>query len=297
MSRLPLVSGRQWRGGQLAASTGGGGGTVEVGPDEDGEAYFTALEAATGWSEPADYSDKKTAIDTYIKALKADGNWEKVHAMYLPIWQVAAPNALSLKRTEDGEDVDIYDLTFGGSVTHNGGDYIYGNGSTGYAMSAFRGPAGDPTFFSSVSDTSFSGNVLGGTPTTVDALFGWWVEAAFYPYYSATNARMYNWKSNSYVDVAHSGQNAFWSINTSTPSGVNTNRFDLYKDGSLHSYKESGTTHNYSTSNNLNWLCATWSATGRSHYSKYQVNFFHAGQQMASVGGFNTTTAALLEAI
>ena len=297
MSRLPLVSGRQWRGGQFAAATGGAGGAVEAGPDEDGETYFTALEAATGWSEPADYGAKKTAIDTYIKALKADGNWEKVHAMYLPIWQVAAPNALSLKRTEEGEAVDIYDLTFGGSVTHNGGDYIYGNGSTGYAMSAFRGPGGSPTFFG-VSDTSFSGNVLGGTLTTNDALFGWWYEGSFMPTSASTsNCKIYGWDQSDFSEVANGGTTAFWSINTSTPSGGNTNRFDLYKDGSLLTNIDRPTGHNYSSNTNLNWLCSTWSASGRSLYSQYQVNFLHAGQQMASVSGFNNDTATMLGSI
>jgi len=272
----------------------GGGASL----DEDAQKYFDTLEGLGDWVAPADYTDKQAAISTYVAACKTAGNWEKIHALYLPIWQLASANALSAKRSEDGVDLDvadIYNLTFVGTVTHDAGDYIHGDGSSGYAVSGFRGPAGTPTFFG-YTDTSISGNVLGGTLTTADALWGWWYEFSFYPYFTATHMNMYGWKygAASQLNIAHGGSSGFWSVNSSTP--VSASRLDLYKNGSLHGYKDNITSYTYQHGSDFNWLRASY-GYGADHYSQYQVNFLHAGQQMADIGAFNTDTSTLLAAL
>ena len=72
------------RGGSFAA---GPAAPTGVSYDEDAQTYFTALEASSGWSEPADYAAKKLAISNYFEALKAASNFTDIKAMYLPIWQ------------------------------------------------------------------------------------------------------------------------------------------------------------------------------------------------------------------
>ena len=287
------------RGGSFAA--GPAAPVAAAGYDEDAQSYFTALEAASGWSEPDDYSDKKDAISDYVAACKTAGKWEKIKALYIPIWQVAAPNALSAKRTEEGSDVTTYDLTWRGTGTHDGGDYVVGDGSSGWGEGPFEGPAGSPTFLSGVTDFSCSGNVLGAAAlTTYDCLMGWYYEAAIYPTQNTTsNVGVYTWKYNNSSVVASSGTTAFWAIHSDTPTGANTHKFALYKNGSSHTTKEGTTSHSYS---NKPWgmLCANWGDSGTSsqaHHSQYHVNFIHVGLAMASASDFNSDTATLLDAL
>ena len=267
----------------------------EITYDEDAQTYFDELEAASGWSEPADYGSKKIAISNYVVACKAAGNWVKIKVLYIPLWQVAAPNALSAKRSEDGSGVTTYDLTFNGTVTHDNGDFIHGDGSTGYATAPFEGPNGSPTFLG-LTDTSYSGNVLGGTVTTIDALFGWYYEGAIVPYHSTTNVNAYLWKYGSYVTAAHNGEVGFWSAESQTPTGANTNKLELWKDGSSMGTGENTTNTIYSSLVNWHLLCAGDSSPP-SQASQYETNFVHVGNKMASQSDFLTDTAALLAAL
>ena len=284
------------RGGSFAA--GPAAPVAAAGYDEDAQSYFTALEAASGWSEPDDYSDKKDAISDYVAACKTAGNWEKIHALYIPIWQVAGPNAVSAKRTEEGSDVTTYDLTFTGTVTHDNGDYIQSDGSTGYCRAPFEGPAGSPTFMG-LTDCSYSGNVLGGTITTSDCLLGWYNEGSIQPSANVTsNCRVYVWKYGGNGLAANGGVPGFWSAESQSPTGGNTNKIELWKDGSSILTAENTTSHIYSSAVDWFILAAGYTyASGPWQVSQYEVNFVHAGQKMASQSDFNTDTAALLAAL
>jgi hypothetical protein len=73
-------------------------------------------------------STQGNAFSNFLKAGKSDGWFSQIGRLYLPIWGVAAPNAVDIITATSG--------TFSGVVTHGAG-FIQGNGSTGrFAMNA-----------------------------------------------------------------------------------------------------------------------------------------------------------------
>jgi hypothetical protein len=87
--------------------------------DPDAAAYFEAVATAGGTVSDA----QKTAIDTFYRTGKSDGWYSSLKRMYLPIWGVAAPNAIDM--------IELASGTFNGTVTHAAG-YVQGDGTTGY---------------------------------------------------------------------------------------------------------------------------------------------------------------------
>lgn len=89
------------------------------GLDADAKAYIDAVVAAGATVT----STQRNAINEFIKGGKTDGWWASMKRIYLPIWAVAAPNAIDIVSGTSG--------TFAGTVTHASG-YVQGNGTTGY---------------------------------------------------------------------------------------------------------------------------------------------------------------------
>jgi hypothetical protein len=89
------------------------------GLDPDAAAYIDAVVAAGATVS----GGQKSAINTFYKTGKADGWYSSLKRMYLPIWAVAAPNAIDMIALGSG--------TFNGTVTHSAG-FVQGDGSTGY---------------------------------------------------------------------------------------------------------------------------------------------------------------------
>ena len=87
--------------------------------DADALAYVAAVRAAGGTVSGA----QQTAINTFYVDAKAGSYYTSLKRLYLPIWGVAAANAIDMIGLTSG--------TFNGSVTHASG-YVQGNGSTGY---------------------------------------------------------------------------------------------------------------------------------------------------------------------
>jgi hypothetical protein len=87
--------------------------------DADAAAYIAAVVDAGGVVS----GGQKSAINTFYKTGKSDGWYSSLKRVYLPIWEVAAPNAIDMIARGSG--------TFVGGVTHGAG-FIQGNGSTGY---------------------------------------------------------------------------------------------------------------------------------------------------------------------
>jgi len=95
-----------------------GGGFVG-GLDPSAKAYINAVVAAGATVTGA----QRTAINNFIKAEKDASRYTLIKRLYLPIWGIAAANAIDMVTQSSG--------TFVGGVTHAAG-YIQGNGSTGY---------------------------------------------------------------------------------------------------------------------------------------------------------------------
>lgn len=89
------------------------------GIDSDAKAYIDAVVAAGGTVS----GTQKNAINTFYKTGKSDGWYSSLKRLYLPIWAIAAPNAICMTSLTSG--------TFNGTVTHAAG-YVQGDGTTGY---------------------------------------------------------------------------------------------------------------------------------------------------------------------
>ena len=89
------------------------------GLDTDAKAYIDAVIAA-GATVTA---TQRNAINAFVKGGKTDGWWSSMKRIYLPIWGIAAPNAIEMATRTSG--------TFVGTVTHSSG-FVKGDGSTGY---------------------------------------------------------------------------------------------------------------------------------------------------------------------
>ena len=89
------------------------------GLDPAAKAYINAIVGAGASVSGA----QRTAINNFYKSAKTDGYYNQVKRLYLPIWGVAAPNAVDLITTTSG--------TFVGGVTHSSG-FVQGNDSNAY---------------------------------------------------------------------------------------------------------------------------------------------------------------------
>jgi len=87
--------------------------------DADADAYISAIRTA-GASVTAAQRDH---INNFIRAEKIATRWDSIKRFYLPIWGVAAANAICLRSLTSG--------TFVGSVTHGAG-FVLSDTTTGY---------------------------------------------------------------------------------------------------------------------------------------------------------------------
>jgi hypothetical protein len=67
--------------------------------------------------------EQREFINNFVRAEKAASRWSLIRRLYLPIWGVAAPNAVCMKTLTSG--------TFVGGVTHGAG-FVKSDTSTGY---------------------------------------------------------------------------------------------------------------------------------------------------------------------
>jgi hypothetical protein len=96
-------------------------GTQTSGLDPSAKAYINAVVAAGATVS----GTQRSAINTFVKTGKTDGWYSSLSRIYLPIWGVAAPNAICMTSLTSG--------TFNGGVTHASG-YVNTNGTTGYFL-------------------------------------------------------------------------------------------------------------------------------------------------------------------
>jgi hypothetical protein len=97
--------------------------------DADAYAYISAIRTAGATVTAA----QRDYINDFIRGEKIASRWDSIKRFYLPIWGVAAANAICLRSLTSG--------TFFGTVTHASG-YVSTDGSTGYFDSGAT-PSGD----------------------------------------------------------------------------------------------------------------------------------------------------------
>jgi hypothetical protein len=121
--------------------------------DADADAYISAIRTAGATVTAA----QRDYINDFIRAEKIAARWNLVKRLYLPIWGVAAANAICLRSLTSG--------TFVGGVTHGAG-FINNDGSTGY----FNVGAPLATIGCTLNSTSFGG-LATGTSATANVRF------------------------------------------------------------------------------------------------------------------------------
>lgn len=90
--------------------------------DENVSAYVEAITTAGATVSPA----QRSAMNSFVGTEKAAGRWTSLARLYLPIWGVAAANAIEFKT--------LASVTFTGGITHSAG-YITPDGTTGHVDS------------------------------------------------------------------------------------------------------------------------------------------------------------------
>jgi hypothetical protein len=123
--------------------------------DADANAYISAIRTA-GATVTAAQRDR---INDFIRAEKIASRWGLVKRLYLPIWGVAAANAICLRSLTSG--------TFVGGVTHGAG-FVLSDTTTGYMDTN----VGVTTLGLSLSSYHFAGLYKASSTKATSYLFG-----------------------------------------------------------------------------------------------------------------------------
>jgi hypothetical protein len=89
--------------------------------DADAMSYVAAIRSAGATVTV----NQREFINNFVRAEKAANRWSLIRRLYLPIWGVAAANAICIKARTSG--------TFVNGVTHSAG-FVNSDGSTGYFL-------------------------------------------------------------------------------------------------------------------------------------------------------------------
>jgi hypothetical protein len=130
-------------------------GTQTSGLDVDAKAYIDAVVAAGATVS----GTQRSAINTFVKTGKTAGWYSSLKRMYLPIWGVAAPNAICMTSLTSG--------TFVGGVTHGAG-FVLSDITTGYMNTN----VGLTTLGLSLSSYHFAGLYKASSAQSNSALLG-----------------------------------------------------------------------------------------------------------------------------
>ena len=122
--------------------------------DADATAYVSAIRTAGATVTAA----QRDYINDFIRAEKIASRWDLVKRLYLPIWGVAAANAICMRSLASG--------TFVGSVTHGSG-FVLSDTTTGYMNTN----VGLTTLGLSLSSYHFAGLYKASSAKTNSALF------------------------------------------------------------------------------------------------------------------------------
>ena len=197
-----------------------------VGFDADAEAFFTAA----GITD----NTQKNAINDLVIALKNDGLWSKMTAIYPFVGGSASSHAVNLKSP------GTYDLTFFGGWTHDSNG-VTGNGTTGYANTGFAPTllGLDSAHISAYIRTNSNGSYVevGSTNASTSA-----DDFQLIPRFSGINYNMVNAKnvlgfsqgnSDGFQAVSRTASTGFENYNKTTQTSVTKtsdtrNSFNIY---------------------------------------------------------------------
>ena len=130
------------------------------GLDPDAKAYINAVVAAGATVTPT----QRNAINTFVKTGKSDGWYSSIKRLYLPIWGVAAPNAVDIISRESG--------TFVGTPTYGTSSVSFASGAYFNTNTAFTGQgltSSSGYIFALVTEWTGVFNYLGGSGSSVNA--------------------------------------------------------------------------------------------------------------------------------
>lgn len=202
-----------------AKSWAGATDIVGITTDPDAQAFITAAAI----TDPT----QRTAIDTLVKGMKADGLWTKMKAIYPFVGGTASTHKWNLKDPRDSDAA--FRLVFNGGWTHSANGATP-NGTNGYADTKFNNQGN----WTSTSNGSMGINIS-TNPTALnqcDMGSGLTIangnnSSTIYPYYSGGN--YYGGLNCTSVILGTSNTS---SIGLFVASRLNTTQHSLYKRGS-----------------------------------------------------------------
>ena len=252
-----------------AKSWAGATDIVGITTDPDAQAFITAAAI----TEPT----QRTAIDTLVKGMKADGLWTKMKAIYPFVGGTASAHKWNLK---DPRDLDAaFRLVFNGGWTHSA------NGATPNGVNAYANTYLNPNTDSSIgnnymsisayTNSNLSGsntNIIGAYDSRETAIAPRWSSGQFF---SEINDDVFT-----NIGVTNSNSQGFYIANKNN-TGNNTG----FKNG----VKVINGANLSSGKTNLNLYVGARNNGGISdRFSNYNTEFIHIGL------GLNDTEAANL---
>jgi hypothetical protein len=237
------------------------GGGMIGGLDPSAKAYIDAVVAAGGTVS----GTQREAINTFVKTGKTAGWYSSLKRMYLPIWGVAAPNAIDMIGLTSG--------TFVGTVTPSAG-YVNTNGTTGHfltdthpsGMGCTLNNMGHYTLFTgAASITQINSQAYTGSQGTGNigrsVISGGSAEAARFSNFGPNSTNFYSFHTaGDQRGIIYSGRvgtdrfNVFRNlagVTSSTTTNTPTNLNNTHSHAFL-AYNNAGTVGNYST-NTVRW--------------------------------------------
>jgi hypothetical protein len=130
------------------------------GLDTDAKAYIDAVVAAGATVTET----QRNAINTFVKGGKTDGWWSSIKRFYLPIWGIAAPNAIDVISRNSG--------TFVGTPTYGASSVSFASGAYFNTNTSFSGQgvtASSGYIFALATAWTGVGNYLGGSGASANS--------------------------------------------------------------------------------------------------------------------------------
>lgn len=219
---------------------------------------------------------QKKAISNFYKTGKSEGWYTQVKRMYLPIWSIAAANAVDMITNVSG--------TFAGGVTHATG-YVQGNGTTGYfdlgvSPQGVGMVAGSSSTFALVQQSQATFNALITTTPTSNKGQGFVRGTNTMGYYAGLNAGV-NASDTAATGIYIESETAtnsryFRRRNTSGVTSLNTNT--TTPTGSYATY-------------NINAMCGQSAGGSRYGFSTARLGSYGVGLAMSTTQADQFTAA------
>jgi hypothetical protein len=258
--------------GQLPTQLGLIGSQEVFDTDVDAIAFFDRVTAAGGILS----NTEKTAIDTLVKQMKADGTWTPMKAIYPMVGASAAACAQNLKSSSFTGT-----FTSGWTFASTG---VTGNGTSAYMQTNFNPNNQSSVGANDMHISSYTRTNKAGSPQTLIGAFYGANDTELTPYFSDNN--FYSIINDTvYTNISYANNNSqgFYVTNKN-----NTNNNLGYKNGTL---VINGTNISASKTNANIVVGARTSGGSVDRFATYEIQFSSIGNGLTNTQASNFYTA------